>query len=96
MKLKLFFAWFDFWIGFYWDRKERELYIAPFPCFVIKVAGLFQSRELQCAECGHSAKLHVGANGCLWAGQSADQTTTLCICTWRVKTAIKEGVSNGA
>jgi hypothetical protein len=37
MKVKLFFAWFDFWVGFYWDREKRALYFAPLPCVVFKI-----------------------------------------------------------
>lgn len=29
------FAWYDFWVGWYYDRKVHRLYICPFPCFVI-------------------------------------------------------------
>lgn len=32
MKLRLLFAWYDLWVGAYWDRKERKLYILPIPC----------------------------------------------------------------
>jgi hypothetical protein len=37
MKIRLFFAWYDCWIGFYWDRKFRALYICPFFCCVIMI-----------------------------------------------------------
>lgn len=32
MTIKPYFAWFDFWIGAYYDRTKRRLYISPFPC----------------------------------------------------------------
>lgn len=31
MKVKLLFAWYDLWIGAYWDRKNKTLYILPIP-----------------------------------------------------------------
>jgi hypothetical protein len=37
MTVKVFFAWYDFWIGFFYDQKKRILYICPFPCVVIKI-----------------------------------------------------------
>ena len=37
MKLSLFFAWYDFWIGIYYDRKKRILYICFLPMVVIKL-----------------------------------------------------------
>lgn len=38
MKVKLFFAWYDGWIGYYWDRYERALYVCPLPWVVIKLS----------------------------------------------------------
>ena len=29
--IKPIFAWYDFWIGAYWDRKARRLYLLPLP-----------------------------------------------------------------
>ena len=29
---KIIFAWYDFWIGIYYDRKKRQIYIFPIPC----------------------------------------------------------------
>ena len=57
LSVKLFFAWLDFWIGFYWDRDKRTLYIAPLPCFVFK----FEFRRkisFDICACGHSRDLH--------------------------------------
>lgn len=30
-------AWHDFWIGAFWDKPRRRLYIFPFPCFGVRV-----------------------------------------------------------
>lgn len=37
MKISYFFAWYDFWFGWYYDQKKRTLYICPIPCHVIKI-----------------------------------------------------------
>jgi len=37
MKIKIFFAWYDFWIGFYYDRFDKILYICPLPMMVISI-----------------------------------------------------------
>lgn len=31
LRVRLFVAWYDFWIGVYWDRKRRWLYLCPLP-----------------------------------------------------------------
>ena len=27
MKIRFIFAWYDLWVGIYWDRKHRRLYL---------------------------------------------------------------------
>lgn len=34
---RLFFAWYDVWIGAYWDQKNRLLYICPVPMIGVRI-----------------------------------------------------------
>ena len=38
MKVRPIFAWYDLWVGAYWDRKQRRLYILPLPCVGIVIS----------------------------------------------------------
>jgi hypothetical protein len=31
------FAWYDFWVGMFWDKHKRRLYILPIPCIGIVI-----------------------------------------------------------
>lgn len=33
MKVRPIFAWYDVWVGAYWDRAKWRLYIFPIPMF---------------------------------------------------------------
>jgi len=35
VKIKVFWAWFDFWVGAYYDQKKSILYVCPFPTVVV-------------------------------------------------------------
>lgn len=43
MEYKLLFKWFDFWIGFFWDKEAHWLYIFPIPTLGIVLK--FQPRK---------------------------------------------------
>jgi hypothetical protein len=38
MKIKPFFRWYDLWIGMYWDRYARVLYVCPLPMLGIAIS----------------------------------------------------------
>ena len=37
LEIKFFLAWYDGWVGYYYDRKEPALYICPLPMCVVKI-----------------------------------------------------------
>jgi hypothetical protein len=38
MKFNAEWLWYDFWVGVYWSRATRTLYICPLPTFVLSVS----------------------------------------------------------
>ena len=58
MTLKPIFAWYDIWIGAFWDQAKRRLYIFPIPMlgvviqFSPKAPMIEHTRLLPCPFCG--------------------------------------------
>jgi len=55
MSVSLSFAWYDLWIGAYWSRSDRVLYICPLPCLLVRIA----RRKEPPATCGGVGKCRV-------------------------------------
>ncbi len=36
-RVRCFFAWYDFWVGWFFDRKKRRLYVLPLPMVGIEI-----------------------------------------------------------
>lgn len=36
-RISIRFIWYDFWVGFYYDRMKRVLYFCPIPMLAIKI-----------------------------------------------------------
>lgn len=37
MSIKPIFAWYDLWVGAFWDQGKRRLYIFPVPMFGVVI-----------------------------------------------------------
>lgn len=38
MRINVFFAWYDLWVGLYIDRGDRAVYVCFLPMLIIKIA----------------------------------------------------------
>ena len=36
-RIRFLFAWYDLWVGAFWDATKRRLYILPLPCVGIVI-----------------------------------------------------------
>jgi hypothetical protein len=36
-RLRMVLAWFDLWVGAYWNRNAKRLYLFPFPCVGLRI-----------------------------------------------------------
>jgi hypothetical protein len=37
LSVKFIFAWYDLWVGIFWDSRKRKLYILPVPCVGVTI-----------------------------------------------------------
>ena len=44
MSVSLSFKWYDFWVGGFFDRFERWLYICPLPMVVVRIGRFGETR----------------------------------------------------
>lgn len=44
-RVKPVFAWYDLWVGLFWDRHKRILYVFPLPMFGVKIYRAEYRRE---------------------------------------------------
>ena len=35
--VELHLCWFDFWVGWFWDRRKRILWVCPLPMLAVRI-----------------------------------------------------------
>jgi hypothetical protein len=89
MSVQVFFAWYDFWVGAYYDRDTRALYICPLPMLVIRIGAPPEEERILG---GHA----VGFDGCpactIGEGRSCRQCDYDCCsdCTFDSETTFSD------
>jgi hypothetical protein len=53
LSVSLSFKWFDFWVGWYFDKVSKVLYVCLLPMFPIR---FYFETIRRCPECGHVMK----------------------------------------
>jgi hypothetical protein len=36
-RISFFFAWYDLWVGAFYDKHKKRLYVCPLPCCVFMI-----------------------------------------------------------
>lgn len=64
MTIRPIVAWYDIWVGFFWDQGKRRLYILPIPCIGIVIQFARHSRKrLQMMDLLTTLSVHGGCTG---------------------------------
>lgn len=63
MKIRPIFAWYDLWIGLFWDTKKRRLYVFPVP--MLGCLAQFKTPPVIC-HCG--SEMGTGGDLCAHGG----------------------------
>jgi len=64
MKLRFIAAWYDLWVGAYYNRKTSTLYLLPVPRLGIAITFKRPSPN-KCVSCGRKRHEHGGDSGLL-------------------------------
>jgi len=73
MKISFFFAWYDGWFGYFYDRKNHILYLCPFPWCVFKV--VFNHFVPEVVRSGDLAECECGYVGFVWGTLIGDRVS---------------------